>query len=245
VTQSRDIVKIITRNLASLRARIEAACKRAGRDPAGVTLIAVTKYHGVEVMEAVAAAGLQDIGENRLQVAEPKLMALKAKVRRHFIGPLQTNKTKRVLELFDIIHSLDRLALADVIDKRAVQAGRATVGCFVEVNTSGEASKSGLAPSQLIETLEEIRQKYHRIELLGLMTMAAQTEDAGRVRASFQRLRELRDEAVANGKMTPAFGGLSMGMSGDFEIAIEEGATHIRIGTALYEGLPESSAGAG
>jgi pyridoxal phosphate enzyme (YggS family) len=236
---------ILSRNLADVRGRIDAAASRAGRDPASVTLVAVTKYVDAATMDALVAAGVADIGENRLQVAEPKFAAMTSRPRRHFIGTLQGNKVKQVLGLFDAIHAVDRLSLAEAIDRRATELGLPSIPCFVEVNVSGEASKSGLAPVALFQALREMQNNLPRVFLAGLMTMAPASDNAEQSRPFFAKLRQLRDNALAEGFVRPAPGapipvlsGLSMGMSGDFEVAVEEGATHVRIGTALYRDVP-------
>ena len=234
-----DTEAIIKRNLAALQARIAAACGRARRNPADVTLIAVTKYHNAEIADAVVATGVADIGENRLQTAEPKFAAMTTRPKRHFIGELQRNKVKRVLELFDVIHSLDRMELAKTIEQRATDLGRASVDCFVEVNVSGEASKSGFTPEKIFDALKEIATTAPRVRVVGLMTMAPASDNAENARPYFAGLRQLRDKAQAQNLFTPDRAGLSMGMSGDFEVAVEEDATHVRIGTALYEGIPK------
>lgn len=217
--------EILAANLKRVRERIAAACARVRRDPKEVTLIAVTKTVGPDVMQALIELGVTDIGENRYQAARekfPQVPALKnrkpgeGRVTTHFIGHLQTNKVKGVLELFDVIHSVDSVKLADEVDKRATRR----VEVFVEVN-SGETSKSGVAYAELPQVLEAVRQ-CAQLRLLGLMTMAAAEGDP---RPAFEKLRAASP------------GALSMGMSNDFEIAIEEGATHVRIGTALFEGI--------
>lgn len=223
--------------LADIHSRIAKACTRVGRDAADVTIVAVTKYIGVEETEQLIAAGQHDLGENRLQVALPKLEglpeAMLANVRWHYIGSLQTNKVKDVIGRFHMIHSLDRLALAQEISKRATQRG-IVVPCLVQVNVSGEESKSGFAPEEVTDFLKQARE-FAGLEICGYMTMAPVAQDPEETRGVFRRLRELRDEWL-EGQFAPATAvHLSMGMSGDFEVAVEEGATFVRVGSILVK----------
>ena len=222
--------------LTEIQDRIAAACERAGRNPQDVTIVAVTKYIGAEETEALVRAGQFDLGENRMQVAAPKLEHLAAKeldVRWHYIGSLQTNKVKEVAGRFHLIHSLDRLSLAQALQKRAEQIGQ-VVPCLVQVNVSGEESKSGLAPEEVPDFLKMVREM-GGLELRGYMTMAPVADDPEETRRVFRGLRELRDEMLANGMAPAAAVELSMGMSGDFEVAVEEGATLVRIGSVLVK----------
>ncbi|KAA0214255.1 YggS family pyridoxal phosphate-dependent enzyme [bacterium] len=232
--------EILAGNLKRVRERIAAACLRVKRDPREVTLVAVTKSVGPEVMQALIELGVTDIGENRLQAAKEKFPQVpglwdRTRVKRHFIGHLQTNKVKSVLELFDVIHSVDSLKLAEEIDRRARQLELPTVAAFIEVNVSGEESKQGLPAAEFRAFFMQALRLTH-LEWQGLMTMAPLAEEAESVRPLFRRLREMAspfsgDEALLR------LASLSMGMSNDFEVAIEEGATHVRIGTALFEGM--------
>ncbi|CAG0974415.1 Pyridoxal phosphate homeostasis protein [Planctomycetaceae bacterium] len=231
--------EILAGNLKRVRERIVAACARVKRDPKNVTLIAVTKTVGPDVIQALIELGVTDIGENKLQAAQekfPKVPGLsdRAKVKRHFIGHLQTNKVKGVLELFDVIHSVDSIRLAIELDRRATQLGIRAISCFIEIN-SGEEQKDGMPAEELSRQLNLIAAKCPRIGLSGLMTMApAQAAETVRpVFRSLQTLARIEFSTSLPGKKP----NLSMGMSNDFEIAIEEGATHVRIGTALFEGL--------
>jgi hypothetical protein len=210
-------------NLQRVEARLAAACARAGRPRAAVTLVAVTKTVPVEVAAELAALGVRDLGENRPQELWRKAEALKD-VRWHLIGHLQRNKVERTLPLVHRIHSVDSLRLLEAIDA----AGPAEV--LLEFNCSGEASKGGFAPSEA-PVLRDALPRLKQARVVGLMTMAALEDDPERCRPTFQALRRLRDEL---GPLPE----LSMGMSNDFEVAVEEGATLIRIGTALFEGLP-------
>lgn len=211
---------------AAVRERVARACERAGRRPEEVTIIAVTKYVGVEETRALIKAGVEHLGENRIQQAKPKLAAIRDPVTWHFIGSLQTNKVKDVLPHFQWIHSLDRMSLAKELQKQAEKTDR-TVSCLVQVNISGEQTKSGFAPGQVAPFLQEIA-GMNRVRVHGLMTMAPAAENPEEVRYVFRGLRELRDSLLPD---YPDLQHLSMGMSGDFEVAVEEGATMVRIGS--------------
>ncbi len=201
----------LQRNIDRLRARI----------PAGVTLLAVTKAVPPERIDATIAAGISVFGENKIQEAKAKIPAVSSRAHWHFIGHLQTNKAREAVELFELIHSVDSLKLATDLNKCAERAGK-TQPILLEVNVAGEASKFGLKPDDLPAALEQIN-RLPRLQVEGLMTVAPLVRDA---RPHFRRLRELRD---AHGLRE-----LSMGMSHDFEIAIEEGATILRLGTAIF-----------
>lgn len=223
----------IALNLKQVRARMEAACARAARPPASVTLVAVTKTVAAPVIEQLLQQGVRDIAENRQQAAAEKLPLLREALaqyrpRLHFIGPLQRNKVKRVVQDFDCIHSVESLKLAEEISKRATEAGR-MLDIFVEVNVSGEAQKSGFAADELAAALPRIR-AMAGLRLIGLMTMAPLLDDPQSARPHFRELAALSRELCLEGER-----GLSMGMSGDYEVAIEEGATHVRIGSALFQ----------
>ncbi len=228
---SVDRASRIEENVRRVRERIEAACARVGRDPAGVRVCAVTKTVGILEVRAAVDAGIRILGENRLQVAEPKIRGatgLSAEVAWHFIGHLQRNKARRVVELFDTIQSLDGLPLARRVSSLGEERGR-VVPCLVEVKTSEEASKGGVEPPELPALMDGIRE-LPGIELQGLMTMAPFTDDERAVRSSFSSLRALRDQVGGAGELPE----LSMGMTGDFEIAVEEGSTMVRVGTAIF-----------
>ncbi|MHA6484717.1 YggS family pyridoxal phosphate-dependent enzyme [Paenibacillus sp. strain BS8-2] len=216
---------------------IEAACLRSGRDRNEVNIVAVTKYVSLDRTAEAYEGGLRHLGENRWQDAEAKWQALSNKGASgsqpvwHFIGSLQSRKAKDVIGKFDYIHSLDRLTLAEAIHKQAERQGL-QVPCFVQVNVSGEDSKHGIEPDELHPFLESLRE-YPTIKPIGLMTMAPYESEAEATRPVFRRLRELRDEAQASKVVGTDFVHLSMGMSGDFEVAIEEGATWIRLGSIL------------
>jgi PLP dependent protein len=222
--------------LLEIRERISKACARSGRSADDVTVVAVTKYVGLEETAGLIEAGATDLGENRLQVALPKLERFnpaETGVRWHYIGSLQTNKVRDVIGRFALIHSVDRLSLAKEIDKRARQNG-IVVPCLMQVNVSGEESKSGWAPAEVPDALREMRE-LSGLELRGYMTMAPATSQPEETRPVFRTLRELRDEWLAKDIAPETAIELSMGMSGDFEVAVEEGATLVRLGTILVK----------
>ncbi|PYI54564.1 YggS family pyridoxal phosphate-dependent enzyme [Paenibacillus flagellatus] len=214
-----------------VESRIAQACERSGRSREQVNVIAVTKYVSLETARAAVDAGLRHVGENRWQDAQAKWESIGTDAVWHFIGHLQSNKVKDVVGKFAYIHSLDRLSLAKELDRQAEKQG-ITVDCFVQVNVSGEESKHGLAPEQLLPFAEQLA-AYPRIRVVGLMTMAPYEAEAEATRPVFRGLRELRDRLNASGALGYGVEHLSMGMSGDFEVAIEEGATWIRLGTVL------------
>ncbi len=194
-------------------------------------MVAVTKYVSLETTRMVMENGFTHIGENRWQDAQPKWEALDGAGTWHFIGHLQTNKVKEVAGRFSYIHSLDRLSLAKEIEKKAASLG-ITARCFIQLNISGEDTKFGMGPEALFSFVKEIRNMEH-IHIAGLMTMAPYEAEPEATRPVFRRLRELRDELNGTGMLRYEVEGLSMGMSGDFEVAVEEGATWIRLGTVL------------
>ena len=231
----------IGERLAGIRAQIGAACARAGRAGEEVTLVAVSKTVPVSRLRAGIAAGLRIFGENRVQEASDKITALAAETARHgiewhLIGHLQSNKARRASELFQAIDSVDSIKLAERLDQIAQEMGRKLPILF-EVNLGGESSKSGFAPAELLPAIERLS-KLSSLDLQGLMTVPPYREPAEGARPFFRRLRELRDEARKSGMIDADFAALSMGMSHDFEVAIEEGATMVRIGTALFGPRP-------
>ena len=211
--------------------RIEEVCKRSGRKREEIQLVAVTKYVSVAKTSQVLDAGLLHLGENRWQNAEDKWNQLHERGIWHFIGHLQTNKVKDVIGKFEYIHSLDRLSLAKEIQKKASSMD-IRVKVLVQVNISGEESKYGLPPEQVDSFFEQIS-AFSNLEVVGLMTMAPEVDHAEMTRPVFRGLRELRDDINNRGLTKNPLTHLSMGMSGDFEIAIEEGATFVRLGSIL------------
>lgn len=217
-------------NLNSIQERIAAACARTGREPSSVTLLAVSKGQPPEAIRAAADAGLVLFGENKVQEAKAKIPLCSGKLRWQMIGHLQSNKCRDAVQLFEMIQSVDSLALAQEINKQCDKAAK-TMPILLEVNVAGESSKFGYAPEKILAELNEIN-ALPKIEIHGLMTIAPWTSEPEKVRPFFQKLRELKTECEQIlGAPLPE---MSMGMSGDFEIAIEEGSTLVRIGTALF-----------
>jgi len=207
-----------------------AACARAGRDVSSVTLLAVSKTHPPEAIREAVAAGQLLFGENKIQEARAKIPLCPDRARWQFIGHLQSNKVREAVELFEMIQGVDSLAIAREISKRAEQAAK-TVPILLEVNVAGEGTKFGYQPEQLLAELNELN-ALARVEIHGLMAIPPYTPVPEKARPYFQRLRELKTQAEARlGAPLPQ---LSMGMSGDFETAVEEGATLVRVGTALF-----------
>ncbi|RKP55282.1 YggS family pyridoxal phosphate-dependent enzyme [Cohnella endophytica] len=217
--------------LHDVEARLEQACLRSGRQRGDVRIIAVTKYVSVATAEAAVREGITHIGENRWPDAKAKWDALQGQALFHYIGSLQTNKVKDVVGKFDYIHSLDRMSLAEAIQGRAEKLD-IQVPCLLQVNVSGEESKHGLAPEQVRSFLADLR-KMNRIRPIGLMTMAPYESEPHATRPVFRALRALRDELNCMELTDEPITELSMGMSNDFEIAVEEGATMVRLGTVL------------
>jgi PLP dependent protein len=220
----------LEQNLGSIQSRIRAACQRAGRPAESVMLLAVTKTHPPEMIAQAARLGLRFFGENKVQEAKAKIPQCAGNLRWHMIGHLQSNKCRDAVTLFEMIQSVDSFDLAHEINKRAEQVSR-TMPILLEVNAMGEASKFGYKPEKLLAELPQIN-ALPRLEVHGLMTVPPWAPNPERVRPVFQQLRALKtkcEEVI--GAPLPH---LSMGMSGDFEVAIEEGATIVRIGTALF-----------
>ncbi|BCB03276.1 YggS family pyridoxal phosphate-dependent enzyme [Bacillus sp. KH172YL63] len=218
----------VSENLKIIKENIHAACERSGRSPEDINIVAVTKYVSADRANEALEAGLIHLGENRDEGLESKWEVLRDKPYWHFIGSLQSRKVKNIIDKISYIHSLDRLSLAKEIDKRADKP----VSCFVQVNVSGEQSKHGLSPDKVMEFIGNLAD-YANIKVVGLMTMAPNTDDEEFLRTCFRQLRHLQEEVKALGLDYAPCTELSMGMSNDFGIAIEEGATFIRIGTAL------------
>lgn len=217
-------------NLEKVQQRIRAACDRADREPNSVTLLAVSKTHPPESIKAAADCGQIYFGENKVQEAKAKIPQCPGKLRWHFIGHLQSNKVRDAVELFEMIQGVDSLAIAQEINRRAEQAAK-TVALLLEVNVAGEASKFGYTPEKLFAELKTL-DALPRIEVHGLMAIPPFSPVAEKSRVYFQRLRELKGQCEQIlGVPLPH---LSMGMSGDFAVAIEEGATMVRVGTALF-----------
>ncbi|MFT4102433.1 MAG: YggS family pyridoxal phosphate-dependent enzyme [Burkholderiaceae bacterium] len=229
-------------SLAAVRARIDAACHRAGRDPARVRLLPVSKTKPDTTLRLAYAAGCRMLGENKVQEAHRKWEAMQdlTDLRWSVIGHLQTNKAKLVARFAAEFQALDSLRVAEALDKRLQAEGR-SLDVFVQVNTSGEASKYGLAPEDVPAFIEALP-AFSALRVRGLMTLALFSSDAERVRRCFVLLRDLRDRLRQDAPAGIGLDELSMGMSGDFEIAIEEGATVVRVGQAIFgaRALPDS-----
>lgn len=226
----------LSNNLQAVQKRIELAVSKSKRRSEEVRLIAVTKTVGVETIRELASFGIQDIGENRVQSLLEKKAQIATPLRWHLIGSLQTNKARKSLEHCESIHSVDSLKLLQTLDRIASELGK-KAQIFLEVNCSGESSKHGFVPEQVLEVLRESKKLGH-LECRGLMTMAPIVSNLEQTRPVFRHLREIRDQA-AKENLFSGPGELSMGMSQDFEIAIEEGANWVRIGTALYAGITD------
>jgi hypothetical protein len=224
---------MIPANVKMIRERIGRCCERLGRDPADVTLVAVGKTFPAETVREVVHAGVGDIGENYVQELLQKRGALGDEaVRWHFIGHLQSNKARMVAPFAHLIHAVDSVGLARELDRRAGDAGR-VLDVLVEVNTTGEGSKFGVRPDNL-ETLVRSMRPFPNLRIAGLMTIGPFLPDPEGSRPMFRLLRELRDGLAAIDQENVTMRHLSMGMTGDFEVAIEEGSTMIRIGTAIF-----------
>ncbi|WP_163530429.1 YggS family pyridoxal phosphate-dependent enzyme [Halobacillus ihumii] len=215
-------------NLTQMEETIEQACKRSNRNRDEITIIAVTKYVSIERTKEALEAGVTNLGENRKEGFLEKYESIGNQAKWHFIGSLQSRKVKDVIHQIDMLHSLDRRSLAKEINKRAEDP----VSCFVQVNVSGEESKHGLPPEEVGSFIEAMK-AYEKVKIVGLMTMAPHVEAEEELRAVFRKLRALRDQVRDKHLAHAPCEWLSMGMSNDYQIAIEEGATHIRVGSSL------------
>ncbi|HEY1170034.1 MAG TPA: YggS family pyridoxal phosphate-dependent enzyme [Verrucomicrobiae bacterium] len=220
----------LTANVAAIQQRIATACDRAGRELRTVQLMAVSKGHPPEAIRAVADTGLTLFGESKVQEAKVKVPQCPGKLHWQMIGHLQSNKAKDAVQLFEVIQSVDSLSLAQELNKRAEQAAK-TLPILLEVNVAGESSKFGYGPEAVLAELDQLND-LKRLQLHGLMTIAPYVQEPERVRPFFRRLRELKEQCEQ--KLEAPLPVLSMGMSGDFEIAIEEGSTLVRVGTAIF-----------
>jgi hypothetical protein len=219
---------------ADVQGRINATIQRCGRDPRDVTLIAISKTHPSSLIKDLVALGATDLGENRVQEAEEKIPQVGGDaVRWHLVGHLQANKARRAVNLFDVIHSLDSVDLARRLDRLCGEEGRQSLSLLIQVDLGHEETKSGIDEKELRELVETVR-GLERLELIGLMTLPPFFDDPEQARPYFRRLRELRDELGREGLFGERGGELSMGMTNDFEVAIEEGATMVRVGTAIF-----------
>jgi len=225
---------LLAQRLARVRAQLAAAAEKAGRRPDEVRLIAISKTHPAAVVKHLIELGAADVGENRVQEAEEKIIEIgRDKVRWHLVGHLQANKARRAVNLFDVIHSLDSIDLARRLDRLCEEEERDKLRVLIQVDLGHEETKSGIeetALSQLVDGLAELS----RLELVGLMTLPPFFENPEHSRPFFRRLRELRDELSRQGAFQDGKAELSMGMTQDFAVAIEEGATMVRVGTAIF-----------
>ncbi|MDD3905299.1 MAG: YggS family pyridoxal phosphate-dependent enzyme [Candidatus Omnitrophica bacterium] len=233
---------MIASNIESVTRRISNACEKSGRQSAEVQLICVTKTASIEEIEEVLGLGAKALGENRVQDAVSKHRIIGDRAQWHLIGHLQTNKAKDAVKIFSLIHSVDSSRLAAEISAQALKIGKVQ-DILIQVNVSGEASKFGIEPTAVEGLIKEIS-LYPNINIKGFMTIAPDTDDPERSRPYFKALRELRDRIIISGPCLgagsslrkPGLEILSMGMSGDFEVAIEEGSNMVRVGRAIFEG---------
>ena len=228
---------LIARNVESVRGRISAAAIRSGRRPEEVTLVAVTKYAAIEWVRTLVSLGEREFGENYPQQLVERREQIDSTVHWHLIGSLQRNKARKVLPVVTMIHSVDSVRLLEAIDRLATEL-QLRPKVLLEVNVSGEESKHGFSPDQLLREWEQIC-RFENVGIGGLMTMAPHSENPEESRPVFAGLSRLRDRLLSESPIGIGLPHLSMGMTADFEIAIEEGATLVRVGSALWEGLPE------
>lgn len=227
-------VASISERLENVQERLMNAALRSQRSPSDITLVAITKTHPVETIREAIELGVINLGENRVQEAEDKIPNIEhANVQWHLVGHLQSNKARRAVALFDVIHSVDSGALARRLDRHCEEEGKAELSILVQVDLAGEKTKSGVDAKDLNEVLETIG-TCSRLRLFGLMTLPPYFTDPECTRPFFKALRELRDDLRNRGHFGDLPGELSMGMSHDFEVAIEEGASMIRVGTAIF-----------
>ena len=225
-------MEIIKNNLEIINEKIKKAALKASRNPEEIKLVAVTKTATIEQIEEAISAGVEIIGENKVQEAKEKYQILTPDIEWHLVGHLQTNKVKYAIEIFDLIHSVDGIKLAKEIDRRSLQFGMIT-NVLVEVNISGEETKYGIKPEEVEPFLKEISE-FSRIRVKGLMTIAPIVEDKEEVRPYFRKLRELSKEIKKKNIKNVRMDYLSMGMTEDFEVAVEEGANIVRIGRGIF-----------
>ena len=219
----------IVDNIQRTLDRVRAAEQRSGRESGEVRVIGITKTFGSETIRDAISLGITEIGENRVQEAAWKFPEVEGEFKKHFVGHLQTNKVKKALELFDVIHSVDSLKIASKIANHGADGKE----LLLEVNTSGESTKFGVDPDSVLDVLSEISETTG-LNMSGLMTIGPHTDNEDEIRAAFKLLKQLYDEVAKSGMDGIEMSGLSMGMTNDFEIAIEEGATMVRIGRALF-----------
>lgn len=218
----------LAERLAAVKRQIETAAHKAGRSAGEITLIAVSKTHPAQVVREAIEAGAGVLGENKVQEAEEKIAEIGREAARwHLIGHLQSNKARKAARLFDVIHTLDSVELAARLERICIEENVSELSVFAQVDLAREATKSGIGEKDLPELIEFLRGGCPHLKLEGFMTLPPFFEDSESARPFFKKLRVLRDELLPAGK-------LSMGMSHDFQVAIEEGATHVRVGTAIF-----------
>lgn len=222
------ILMTVANNLQEIEVKIQTACDKVGRNREEINIIGVTKYVTIERTKELLMTGVNNLGENRTEEFLHKYEAIDEEANWHFIGTLQSRKVKDIIHYVDVIHSLERSSVAKQINNRA----ETPIDCFVQVNVSGEEAKHGLEPEDVLPFIESIKE-FEKVNVVGLMTMAPHIKDKEEIRLVFRRLAELRDRIKSEQLEHAPCTYLSMGMSNDYEIAIEEGATHIRIGTEL------------
>lgn len=223
----KQMAENLRERLAKVREEIKLAAQKANRNPQEIKLIAVSKTHPTETLHEAIAAGLTVFGENKVQEAEGKIIEIgREKAEWHLIGHLQSNKARKAVKLFDVIHSMDSVELAERLERICIEENRQSLSVFVQIDLAKETTKNGIEEKDLPKLVEFLRGAKH-LKFDGLMIVPPYFEDLEKVRPFFRRLREIREEIVPNGE-------LSMGMSHDFAIAIEEGATIIRVGTAIF-----------
>jgi pyridoxal phosphate enzyme (YggS family) len=237
MTKAVENLEGVGRRLAEVRRHIEQSARRAGRDPAEITLVAVSKTHPASLVSQAIRAGARDLGENKVQEAGEKIEEIRRArdlhARWHLIGHLQSNKARRAVQLFDVIHTVDSVALVERLERLCEEENRAELRVLAQLSLAGEVTKAGAEVEELPSIVERTN-ACARVRLAGLMTMPPFSEDAEAARPYFRALRELRDEWRARGAFQSDAGELSMGMSHDYEVAIEEGATMVRVGTAIF-----------
>ena len=217
----------LVQNFSSIRKRIASAARRVGRDPDEIKLVAVSKTHPSDAIRSAIVAGQFIFGENKVQEAESKIDEVgRDGIEWHLIGHLQSNKARKAVQLFDVIQSVDSVELAERLERICIEEGRGSLSVFAQVDLAGEETKSGILESELPKLVEYLVSS-ERLKVRGLMVLPPYFEDLEATRPFFQRLREIRDRVLPGGE-------LSMGMSHDFEVAIEEGATIVRVGTAIF-----------
>ena len=227
---------LIAANLHEIRLKVERRCQASRADPSGIMILGVTKFIPAETAALAVRAGLTDLGENKVQEAAKKIPEVFPRPRWHLIGHLQTNKANKAVEIFDVIESVDSLRLAEMISRRALEIGK-NMEIFLQVNSSGEQTKHGFEPVEILGYADKIK-KLPGLDLAGLMTMGPLTGNPDLVKKSFEMTRDIFEKLVfAFGE---GFRVLSMGMSGDYELALDYGANEIRIGTAIFGPRPEA-----